>query len=128
MYARLVAYKAQHGDCNVPQEWKQDRPLADWVSHQRKFKTKGHLPPERIQRLEALGFDWDPLTAQWEEMYARLVAYKAQHGDCTVPYEWKQDRPLGRWVGDQRKLKTKGSLPPPADPAVKRTRFRLGSE
>ena len=128
MYARLVAYKAQHGDCKVPRESIQDRPLGRWVTIQRTLKVKGHLHSERIQRLEALGFDWDPLTAQWEEMYARLVAYKAQHGDCTVPYEWKQDRPLGRWVGDQRKLKTKGSLPPPADPAVKRTRFRLGSE
>jgi hypothetical protein len=40
--------------------------------------------------------------AGWEEKLARLVAYKAEHGDCKVPKRWAEDRPLGRWVGIQR--------------------------
>ena len=109
MYARLVAYKAQHGDCTVPRV-NQDRALARWLTTQRTLKVKGHLYFEQIQWLNTLGFAWDPLTARWEAMYARLVAYKAQHGDCTVPQIFKQDRPLGRWVTTQRTLKVHGQL------------------
>jgi hypothetical protein len=41
----------------------------------------------------------------WAAQLARLVAYKAEHGDCTVPLRWAEDPRLGQWVGDQRKGK-----------------------
>jgi len=104
MYGRLVAYKKSHGDCNVPQKWKQDRRLAKWVNRQRRT-YKAQLSPERIKRLEALGFIWNARDAQWEESYGRLAAYKQQHGDCNVPPSWKQNRRLGRWVIKQRARK-----------------------
>ena len=46
----------------------------------------------------------------WEAQFARLVAYKAVHGDCNVPGSWSENprgRPLGQWVKGQRKLKLK---------------------
>jgi hypothetical protein len=36
--ARLAAYKAAHGDCNVPQGWAEDPKLARWVGTQRRCK------------------------------------------------------------------------------------------
>jgi hypothetical protein len=30
-FARLAAYKAEHGDCNVPGSWAEDPKLAKWV-------------------------------------------------------------------------------------------------
>ena len=30
-FARLEAYQVVHGDCNVPQRWVEDEPLATWV-------------------------------------------------------------------------------------------------
>jgi hypothetical protein len=44
----------------------------------------------------------------WEAQFARLVAYKAAHGDCSVPIKgWAEDPRLGRWVSNQRMLKRK---------------------
>jgi hypothetical protein len=61
--AKLAAYKAAHGDCNVPKGWAEDLGLGIWVSKQRRFKKKldrGEPSPgitvERAARLEALGF------------------------------------------------------------------------
>jgi hypothetical protein len=103
MYGRLVTYKNQHGDCNVPSRWKQDRPLATWVDTQR--QRKDELPPERIQRLDALGFDWEPSSTYWEQMYGRLVVYKKSHGDCNVPLIRGKNRGLANWVSVNRQRK-----------------------
>ena len=81
-----------------------------WVLNQRQFKRKGHLSPERIHRLEVLGFTWVPKNAQWEEMYTRLKAYKKLYGRCNVPRRWKQDQRLSFWVSTQRQFKRKGRL------------------
>ena len=45
--------------------------------------------------------------AKWEAQLARLAAYKAAHGDCSVPRGWAEDPMLGRWVKSQRELKRK---------------------
>jgi superfamily II DNA or RNA helicase len=92
-FARLVAYKEQHGDCNVPEEYA-DKPLRNWVYNKRHKKDK--LSPEQIQRLNDIGFDWDPAGTRWEENFLKLVAYKDQYGDCNVPREW--DNSLAHWL------------------------------
>ena len=116
MFAHLVQYKKQHGDCRVPTKRKKDRQLSQWVANQRqyRYRRRGTLPPDRLQRLEALGLEWDRHAALWEEMFAGLVQYKKQHGDCRVPTKRKQDRQLARkdrqlasWVCNQRTLKNK---------------------
>lgn len=111
-YGKLVAYKRKHGHCNVPHLWKQDRSLGMWVAGQRRLKVKDQLSPERIRQLDSLGFVWDFLGGRWEGMYARLVAYKKQHGHCNVPNKWNPDLQLGTWVNSQRAYKAKGMLPP----------------
>ncbi len=50
---------------------------------------KGTLSKERIARLDAIGFDFDPFTTQWEEKYLSLVAFKNKHDHCNVPKKWK---------------------------------------
>ena len=116
----MVAYAAEHGDCNVPRGWAEDPRLANWVKGQRKFKRKldrGQpsvgMTAERAARLTALGFAWDPPTgerpkeAEWEAQLARLAAYKAAHGDCNVSQGWAEDPRLGHWVSMQRTRKRK---------------------
>ena len=34
--------------------------------------------------------------------YRQLLAYKYEHGSTLVPYKFKQDPQLGRWVSNQR--------------------------
>jgi hypothetical protein len=120
--ARLVVYKAEHGDCNVPQGWAEDPRLSNWVNNQRALKRKldrgepcNGMTAERAARLTALGFAFDapsggaslPNKAAWEAQLARLAAYQAEHGDCNVPRRWAEDPRLGNWVSHQRKLKRK---------------------
>ena len=64
---RLEAYKAVHGDCNVPLRWADDKQLGKWVVHQRGRKRKldrgepsKGMTAERAARLTALGLVWDP--------------------------------------------------------------------
>ena len=64
--ARLSAYKAEHGDCNVPQGWAEDLPLGSWVSTQRRRKKKldrgepsEGMTAARAAKLDALGFAWE---------------------------------------------------------------------
>jgi hypothetical protein len=110
--ARLAAYKAAHGDCNVPRGWAEDPRLGRWVMAQRQYKKKlarGEPSPgmtaERVARLEALGFIWALDEAVWEMQFARLAAYKAVYGDCNVPQGWAEDPRLATWVSTQRKGK-----------------------
>jgi hypothetical protein len=48
-----------------------------------------------------------PPEAAWEAQLAWPAAYKAEHGDCSVPMRWAEDPRLGSWVSQQRKLEQK---------------------
>jgi hypothetical protein len=98
MFAQLVAYKEIHGDCNVLMV---SGPLGRWCVKQRGRKSK--LSPDRITRLEAIGFCWDLDATAWEQKFAELVAYKKVHCHCNVP----QDHPLEDWISNQRCRKAK---------------------
>jgi Helicase associated domain len=38
----------------------------------------------------------------WDENYQQLLTYKAMHGNCDVPYGYKRDPILGKWVSHLR--------------------------
>lgn len=40
---------------------------------------------------------------RWEVMFRRLESYKEEHGDCCVPYKYKEDPSLALWVSTQRR-------------------------
>lgn len=46
----------------------------------------------------------------WEEYLDAMKLYKAKHGHCIVNESHKQDRRLGRWAQDQRRLHRRGQL------------------
>ena len=104
----------------MPQGWAEDPRLGNWVDKQRVRKRKldrgepsEGMTAERAARLTALGLVWDPPRrnipneAEWEAQLARLAAYKAEHGDCSVPRGWAEDPRLGNWVNIQRVRKQK---------------------
>ena len=120
--ANLVAYKVEHGDCNVPNHWADDPGLGWWVIKQRQYKKaldRGEpcygMTTARAGRLDELGFAWELSAvaigkgnrddAGWEDSLAKLKAYKRKHGNCNVPRHWAEDPALGGWVDRQRKLK-----------------------
>jgi hypothetical protein len=57
MFAELVAFKREHGHCNVPQRWPQNLKLGRWVNTQRWRSSR--LTAKRKQMLTELGFVWN---------------------------------------------------------------------
>jgi hypothetical protein len=66
MFLRLVKYKEEHGNCNVPAGRKKDPSLGNWVATQRAEKTK--LTDDRRNALDSLGFQWKR-QRPWDDMY-----------------------------------------------------------
>jgi len=104
-FQELKQYKQAHGNCLVPQRFKENPKLADWVSEQRMAHNKGRLDVERVRRLEELDFDWDPNNTHWEKCYRQLVEFKKEHGNTNVPQRSGKYRELGTWVRNQRAAK-----------------------
>lgn len=46
--------------------------------------SKAHQPGKKLQ-------------AKWDEMFERLLEYKAEHGHCLVPNRYAKDPQLGSW-------------------------------
>jgi len=108
MFDRLLEYKKANNHTLVPQCYHDDPRLGRWVHYQRveywiyQQSGTGKITPERIGRLEAIGFEWDPQKAQWNIMFDRLVKYKEEIGHCKVPKGYAKDTELANWVRNQR--------------------------
>ena len=104
-FAALQKFHRREGHCRVPQRSHEfGLNLGSWVNRQR--STKEDLTPDKIKRLDNLGFNWDPIAEQWEEGFAALQKFHKREGHCRVPqrsHEFGLD--LGRWVSKQRSKK-----------------------
>jgi hypothetical protein len=107
MFALLETYGKREGHCNVPKSHKEDgASLGTWASTQRQAQRKGGLDADKTRRLERIGFVWDPIAVQWEDMFVLLETYARREGHCNVPHTHKEDGTrLGQWVGTQRRAK-----------------------
>jgi hypothetical protein len=118
IYEALTAYKEQHGDCEVPQRYTEDRRLGAWVGNQRRDREK--LSAGQRKRLDDLGFDWRTRQEReefdWNEKFKRLKEYRQIYGHCKVPQSSVDDEltpwveELGSWVSAQRHNYKKGKL------------------
>ena len=78
--------------------------LGNWVSVQRNKQDR--LSHEFRQRLDDVGFIWDPFSEAWEEGFGKLLQFKELEGHCRVPQKFKLDGVnLGNWVSHQRMTK-----------------------
>ncbi len=102
MFVALKEYKARHGSCTVLRRSKEHLRLAHWVIDQRMAHHRGKLNPDRERQLTELGFDWDPISNRWDEMFATLVAFKNDHGHTNVPQRSRRYTELATWVKNQR--------------------------
>jgi len=98
MYAQLEEYRREEGHCRVPVKYEDSPALGLWVGTQRTAYHQGKLDDERAALLEALGFVWDPLEADWQDMYAQLEEYRREEGHCRVPVKYEDSPALGLWV------------------------------
>jgi hypothetical protein len=55
---QLATFQGQQGHCNVPQKLAEPAGLGEFVLRVRRLYRQGKLPQERVEALEALGFQW----------------------------------------------------------------------
>jgi DNA-binding TFAR19-related protein (PDSD5 family) len=106
-FNELVKFHKREGHCRVTAKHEQDgKKIGIWVSHQRAIKK--NLKPDQIERLNSLGFTWDPLTEQWEQAFTALQKFLKREGHCRVnDSHIEGDISLGSWVGAQREKKAR---------------------
>lgn len=107
-YSACVEYYKEHRSLDIPVHYatKDGLRIGAWIRRMRKardgrLKGTQQLTQEQIQRLDAIGMDWqDSFTQRWEYGYAKAKEYYAQHGDIDVPatYVTEDGFPLGKWL------------------------------
>jgi len=108
-FTKLLEFIKVHGHSNISQHDKENERLGKWIKNQRyeyrKYHNKGlgpsRLGRDRIERLEAIGFQWRlrPERIPWDDRFQSLVEFKKQYGHCRVPMTVPE---LGKWAKYQR--------------------------
>lgn len=117
-YGKLAAFKERSGNCNVKIQWEEDPELGAWVSSQRTRYSKGLLARSRIDRLNALGFDWDYQQNKshdtWMRRFEELKAFTAENDGNPNISRYHPNKLLAHWVMTQRgnRKKMRSSTPP----------------
>lgn len=108
-FQQLRDYRIIHGDCMV--RFKENPQLGKWVKNQRQLYTnvkKGRKPgisPERIIKLDSIGFNWGkkfPPPPSWNEMFNQLKIFQQKMGNCNVPFNRTHPNALAKWTAYQR--------------------------
>ena len=101
-FATLTTFKAREDHCLVPVNHVEDTfRLGTWVSVQR--TNRDTMSAERRQRLDAIGFVWEPIVEVWERGFTALTTFKARQGHCSVSRDHVEGTfKLGAWVSNQR--------------------------
>lgn len=77
--------------------------IGKWVQVQREFYRAGKLPQNRLEKLQNVGFSFNPLEEEWDR-------YFEQYRQC-VQEKKELSTFLRQWAGRQRILHKKGKLP-----------------
>lgn len=120
---QLRNYRRQHGHPHVSRADKDHASLDTWVKIQRVFYHQGKLTPDQIQRLEALGFNWDGNEGWWQRQFIRWQTLTQQRRTRHLTAMGNEDDDLAKWEQTQRNLHRRGKLS--AEKASKLTRAGL---
>lgn len=124
-FQRLLEFRQKHGHVNVPKKNtekknQEDHSLADWVVSQREHyrrqkdptvRNSGRITQDRIQQLDAVGFDWtasyvqEEHDKQWDERFHELVAFRNLYNTTKIPKSMFKDHwliELMEWAQSQR--------------------------
>ena len=101
-YLAACEYKKKHGDLKIPVAYVTADGLAlgRWIRYQIDVGEK--LPKEKKEKLLALGVNFEKTDA-WEEKFALLKQYYAEHGDLKIPANYVVEGVwLARWLTEQK--------------------------
>jgi len=121
-FAELQTFVAEHGHFRVPKSLQAYKTLRGWVVAQRVYRRCGSLSSARQEKLDAVGFPWEPGRDQsgrqrqpsqsWDKHLRELIAFKERTGHTRVLHHRGPDKKLGGWLVRQRALHRQGRLPP----------------
>ncbi|TKG95104.1 hypothetical protein EYV94_10340 [Puteibacter caeruleilacunae] len=110
-YNHLIDYYNENGHANVPMSTMTHATLKEWIRRNQRRYSKGKLDSNKEELLQILGISYriPKPEEHWEEMYARLVKYKAEVGNVRIT-RTNKDKELFHWISGQRYRYWKGKL------------------
>jgi hypothetical protein len=98
-FQETLLYKERTGNPNAPTRYKtaENYRLGSWQRDQR--NRKGKLSPDRIKRLEDIGFTWKEHEEHFEKGFQETLLIKNRTGNPNVLWSYKTDKgfKLGIW-------------------------------
>ncbi len=97
-YPKLVTYFKVYNHTNLPEQWKTDQSLADWVMMTRKYFSKlSNTRKKQLAQLDFLSYgEW-----YWLQRYEQLHTFKKKYKHCRVPSAPPYDK-LYNWLMPQK--------------------------
>lgn len=109
-FGELLEYKRKYGTVDVPGGYitSDGVALGEWCCRIRVYYRNGKLAKDKIQRFEAIGFEWNPLKQYWDEGYSHAEEYYNRYGNLEVAKKYICDDgyKLGYWVNRQRSIRS----------------------
>ena len=110
-FRELISFKAKHGHCNVPLQYKENIALSRWCcqmkcalrQQQKGRKTRYKLSEDRLERLERIGFNLKDINSiTFDQRCREFINFQKKYGHSNVPKRFKENPSLGRWCGNVR--------------------------
>ena len=103
---KLVDYKNEFGNTDVPRKYARNKQLGRWVNTQRSHYKRNingkpnSITKERIESLNKLGFKWDvnKFATPWEERRQQLADFKVEFNHTNVTQSNTFSRKMGSTV------------------------------
>ncbi len=109
-YLKAKAYYEAYGNLKIPKTYRTDNGLSlgAWLVTQRRVYNKkavGNLTQEQIEKLTAIGMEWElRQEANFEKGLSNLAEYKEVYGNADVKasYITPEGFALGKWISNIR--------------------------
>ena len=100
-----------HFPSSVSDEQTEKR-LYNWCLTQRRLRRRGKLSPEKIRKLDRIGFHWEPHDETWDSHFAALKIFVKRHRRLPKMHKSaKNEYLLAAWINFQKSLVRKSKLP-----------------
>ena len=116
MTKRLIAYRDEFGDCDVPKKLQTDPELGGWVAAVRRNRFQlEEIGDGKVAELDKIGFVWvskRQCGSAWMNTYRKVKEFHAEHGHSDVASVLGADHELAKWSESVRAQGKKGAISP----------------
>ena len=111
-FSALHAFYEREGHSEIPEGHRENGcKIATWTIIQR--MKRAELSPDKVRRLDSIGFCWDPASKQWEKGFLALKRFHDREKTYRIPSGHNENGVvLTTWTVNQRRLYSEGALLP----------------